>query len=101
MKDQMVEKTLKVKEGVDTGKFTSVEAACKVFKISPASYYNYKKEIVAEELPNKPTTKEDWIKEVESLRRENSYLREKLKEDFSKMQKMEKKILSFVLQDVQ
>jgi len=91
-KDKMTtdEKTLRVREDMVKKKFSSIEEACKFYKFAPASYYNHVKKLPSDLLPEKPTTANNWISEIETLRKENETLR-------LRMFKLERKLVSVSL----
>jgi hypothetical protein len=102
MKSETIEKARKVKEGMAQKKWKTIEKACAALKLAPASYYTYAKKLQDDEgiqLPTTPTTASSWADEIKTLKRENEALKAKLKEDHQVIQKLQSKVLEFVLQN--
>jgi hypothetical protein len=95
-----LEKARLAKEGLAKKQYETVEKACKSLKLSPASYYNYAKKLHREgiPLPKEPTTKDAWADEIAALKKENEYLRDKIKKDSQVISKLQNKVLQFVLE---
>lgn len=94
------EKTLRVKQDMAKGKFSSIEEACKHYKFAPASYYNHQKkvgDVLAEELPKTPTSAKNWIEDVEALRKENEELKRERESLRNRMFRLERKLVSVSL----
>lgn len=78
------EKALKVMEAMENKAYSSVEKACEVYKISPASYYIYAKKARSagikstKEIPKVPTSAQNWVSEVQELRAEVAFLKKEM-----------------------
>ena len=104
LRKQTLEKTLAVKKAMEEGKFKRIEDACKKVGISPASYYNYSKEISLSDkhgkgfhLPQSPISAANWTEEIEALRRENEELKRKLELNSSTVMRLKLKLADTVL----
>jgi ACT domain-containing protein len=96
MKLSIAEKTMKAREGLESGKYPSVDAACKALKFSQASYYNYARKL-SKVLPENPVTLPDWRQELATLKLENEDLKRNIETYKQKVARLERQLIRLVL----
>jgi hypothetical protein len=86
------------KEGHDSGKYSSIEAAAKATKISPATYYNYARKLTT---PEKKASDDEYSQEeINRVIRENQSLRTTASEVTflrDQVEKLKNKLIDMIL----